>query len=448
MPTTLTNRHDLAFTAPDRAAMDAFDHAVAGYVTYRADTGQRIAKLIDIAPDFAMAHVLKGAMTMLGYNAALVPVARAAADRARALASTVTGRERRHLAALDAWISGHLDRATATWVEILDAEPRDILAFRLHHFVSFWLGRPHDMRREAERAVLAWDSFRAEQGAVLACRCFAREETGDYANAERDGRRAVEIEPGDLWAAHAVAHIMEMQGRHDDGIAWLNGLEANWGGANNLRHHLFWHRGLYHFERGEFATVLDLYDRHFRDLASPLVLAQPDLYIDVQNAASMLFRLERQGVDVGARWTELADKAEARIGDCLSTFTLPHWMMALAATRRFDAAERMIAGMEAFVRDQASTTTAPLVRDYALPISHALLARAQGNPAAALTHMQPALAGMHHLGGSHAQQDVLEQLYLDCALAAGSHDDVDRILAHVTAKFPVPPAARRGYAHT
>ena len=96
-------------------------------------------------------------------------------------------------------------------------------------------------------------------------------------------------------------------------------------------HHLWWHRGLYHFERREFAEVLALYDRRFRDLASPLTQAQPDLYIDVQNAASMLFRLERQGVDVGDRWVELADKAEARIGDCLSAFTLPHWMMALAA---------------------------------------------------------------------------------------------------------------------
>ena len=61
--------------------------------------------------------------------------------------------------------------------------------------------------------------------------------------------------------------------------------------------------------------VLSLYDRNFRDLASTLTQAKPDIYIDVQNAASMLFRLERQGVDVGDRWDELADKAEARIGD-------------------------------------------------------------------------------------------------------------------------------------
>ncbi|MFX7849954.1 hypothetical protein ABTK11_22865, partial [Acinetobacter baumannii] len=75
--------------------------------------------------------------------------------------------------------------------------------------------------------------------------------------------------------------------------------------------------------------VLELYDQGFRNLASPIVEMQPDLYIDVQNAASMLFRLELLDVDVGDRWIELADKAEGRIGDCLNTFTLPHWMMAL-----------------------------------------------------------------------------------------------------------------------
>ena len=94
--------------------------------------------------------------------------------------------------------------------------------------------------------------------------------------------------------------------------------------------------------------MLDLYDKRFRNLVSPLTQAQPDLYIDVQNAASMLFRLELLGVDVGNRWSEIADKAEARIGDCLSAFTLPHWMMALAATGRDAAARRMLEGMRAF----------------------------------------------------------------------------------------------------
>jgi hypothetical protein len=236
-----------------------------------------------------------------------------------------------------------------------------------------------------------------------------------------------------------------MQGRHEQGIAWLKGLEPNWEGGNNLKHHLWWHRGLYHFERHEFAQVLALYDDCFRNLASDLTQAQPDMYIDVQNAASMLFRLERQGVEVGDRWSELADKAEARIGDCVSTFTLPHWMMALTATRRWDAAERMLDGLRTFAA-AGTGTAAPIVRDHALPICAALIARAKDDPARASDLMRPALNGMSQLGGSHAQQDVLEQLFLDCAIRARRQDDIDALLARVAQRHPVSPKNRVGYA--
>ena len=130
---------------------------------------------------------------------------------------------------------------------------------------------------------------------------------------------------------------MEMQGRRGEGIAWIDGLRDNWEGANNLRHHLWWHAAMFHLERGEMDACWHCTTNSSATSHRRLTQALPDLYIDVQNAASMLFRLQRHGVDVGDRWTELADKAEPRIGDCLSAFTLPHWMMALAATGR-DAA--------------------------------------------------------------------------------------------------------------
>jgi hypothetical protein len=83
--------------------------------------------------------------------------------------------------------------------------------------------------------------------------------------------------------------------------------------AHGLHVNLWWHATMFHLERGNTDRVLALYDSEFRNPTAKLIVAQPDLYIDVQNAASMLFRLQRLGVDVGDRWVELADKAEARI---------------------------------------------------------------------------------------------------------------------------------------
>ena len=241
-----------------------------------------------------------------------------------------------------------------------------------------------------------------------------------------------------------MAHVLEMQGRRGEGIAWIDSLRGNWEEANNLRHHLWWHAAMFHMERGETDRILALYDREFRNLRSRLTEAQPDLYIDVQNAASMLFRLQRHGVNVGDRWGELADRAEARIGDCLSAFTLPHWMMALAATDRQAAAHRMAQAMRDFA--QGPGITASLVARYALPICEAVLAHARGEFAQAVEVMRPALGGMYRLGGSHAQQDVLEQLYLDCATQAGLLDDARLLLERVAGRHPLPPQRRIGYA--
>jgi hypothetical protein len=237
---------------------------------------------------------------------------------------------------------------------------------------------------------------------------------------------------------------MEMQGRQREGIDLLAKLEQHWTGGNNMVHHLWWHRSMFHLERHEFDEVLDHYDRRFRNLDSPLTQALPDLYIDVQNAASMLFRLERQGIDVGDRWIEIADKAEQRVGDCLSAFTQPHWMMALAATRRDDVAQRTLDAMRVFGLGHGAV--AQVVGTIALPISEAVLAHGRGEYGRAVDLMKPILDDMYRLGGSHAQQDVLEQVFLDSAIKANRGDDVRLMLARVATRYPNPPERLIGYA--
>jgi len=433
----LPDARGLPLSTDSAEAAAAFDHLIVGYLTQRADTPTRLAAVLEADPDFALAHCMQGYFAMLGFKQAVVPVAVAAARTAEALAADATPRERTHIAALTAWTEDDLDRAVALWESILSTHPHDVVAFRLAHFVNFWLGRPHDMVASVDRVMPAWSEDIPGFSAILACHSFAHEEAGNYLAAEPSGRRAIELDPGDLWAAHAVAHVMESQGRRSEGIAWVTGLAPNWEGSHNLQHHLWWHCALFQLEHGDHAAVLDLYDTRFRNLAAPLTVASPDVYIDVQNAASALFRLERLGVDVGNRWEELADKAEARIGDCLSAFTLPHWLMALTATGRTDAAERMIEAMRAFANGRG--TVAAIVRDYALPIAEAQLAHAAGRHAEAVDLMRPAIGGMYRLGGSHTQQDVLEQLFVDAALKADSEADIRLALERVAGLRPIPP---------
>lgn len=432
----------LALTTESEQAVAAFDYVVEGYVGYRADMKARMDALFAADPGFSMAHCVQGYLFMMAFNAAALPGARGALAASRRTVGTA--REEAHKSALEAWISGDLQGACDIWDQVVRNHPRDLLAFRLSHFVNFWCGRVDVMLAAVLGAERHWGADLPGYGAILACRCFAHEEAGYYIEAENAGRTAIRHDEGDLWAAHGVAHVLEMTGRRREGIAWIEALQPRWDAKNNLKHHLWWHRAMYHLELGDFDAVLDLYDAGFRDLASPLVGAVPDLYIDVQNAASMLYRLGRHGVDAGDRWTELADKAEARIGDCLSAFTLPHWMMALVATGRDAAAARMLQGIQDFSR--GGSALAQLVGTVALPVTRAVFANGQGRHADALAAMRPVLGEMYRLGGSHAQQDVLEQVFLDSALKAGSDDDARMVLERVAGRHPVPPSRRRGYA--
>ena len=82
---------------------------------------------------------------------------------------------------------------------------------------DFLLSGAAQMRDRLARAMRDWDPDVPGYGYVLGTHAFALEETGDYARGEESGRKAVEINPRDVYAIHAVAHAMEMQGRQEDG---------------------------------------------------------------------------------------------------------------------------------------------------------------------------------------------------------------------------------------
>jgi hypothetical protein len=397
----MKDTHDLSISTASVAAGDAFNRSLKAFVGYDADLPEHAQAALQADPQFVMGQCLWGYFMMLAYSHATVPAAAEALRVAREHARGTTPREQAHVRALERWVGGDVGGAIREWEGILASAPRDVLAVRLLHANYFWLGRQAEMRASLERVASHW----AGDSGFMGCHAFALEETGDYSEAERIGRRSVELDPAEVWGTHAVAHVLEMQRRPAEGIAWLSGLERHWQGKGLFLHHLWWHRAMFHLAGREFDAVLALYDRRFRNLASPLTSAMPDFYVDVQNAASMLLRLELRGVAVGARWQELADKAEARIGDCLSAWTLPHWMMALAADGRDAAARRMLDALQG----HESRT----VREVAAPVCESLIAHRRGEHGKVVALMTPVRSRLIELGGSHAQRDVLAQVLAD-----------------------------------
>lgn len=434
--------HGLQVSTDVDAAIDALDAATHAYLGNRIDTGARVQALLAADPEFPFAHLLRGCLTLTAFRRADLPVVHQSLESAQRLSARMCPRDALHARALEAWARGDVPSALRAWEAILVEFPTDAVAFRLHHFTAFWSGAPETMLVTLPAAQRAWSVELPTWASMLACFAFAHEEAGHYGIAENFGRASVDADPGDPWGAHAVAHVLQMQGRTHEGIAWIDALTPHWHDRNNLRHHLSWHQAMYLLEHCEFDRVLANYDHGFRDLGAPLTRAVPDLYIDLQNAISMLFRLERQGVEVGARWEELADHSQARIGDCLSAFSIPHWMLALVRTGRDEAAAAMRDG----VREQAARADhAGALARIALALADAIIARGRGEPARACALMRPVLGVMYRLGGSHAQQDLLEQLFLDCALAAGRDSDVALLIQRVRARMPVPPERRIGY---
>ena len=399
--------------ATDPGAVEILDRAIDGYLGARAETGDHLRGALERDPDFVMAHLVRGYFMHLFAHRGLMARARESLDAARDAAGRVgaTPREQAHIAALDAWCDGRPAETLRIHCEILIDHPRDILALKLAEYWSFYSGDGAGMRDSIGRVLHAWDEGVPGHGFVLGMRAFALEETGAYDQAERLGREAVKRNPADIWATHAVAHVMEMTGRAEDGAAWLDGLAANWDGINNFTFHVWWHRALFALERGAFDEALALYDREVRAESTRD-------FRDVTNAAALLWRFDQDGIEVGDRWIELAGQSAPRAGEHVLAFADVHYMMALASVDD-RAAARDLAQSAAEYATRDDETQAGVMADSGHQICAAILAYREGDYGAAVDILFPVRHLIRRIGGSHAQRDVFHQMLIEAAIRAG-----------------------------
>ena len=284
----------------------------------------------------------------------------------------------------------------------------------------------------------AWDEADPLFAHVLALYAFGLEEGNLYPQAEGVGRRALAIDPRVPWAVHAVAHVMEMQGRFEEGSAWLSQHKAGWAEGNGFAGHLWWHKGLFRLEALDTAGVLRLVDNHLSGSALQVTLQRVD-------AASLLWRLHLLGEDVSAQCAALL--AGWALGDDDAghyAFNDVHALLAMLGAGELPRAEAWLSrcARRALDVEDARRANHQMAREVGLPLMRGLIAFAHGDADGATGLIYPVRGIAQRFGGSHAQRDLIDQTLL-AAAAIGGHQALGRALVNERSMAkPLTPLTR------
>jgi tetratricopeptide (TPR) repeat protein len=411
---------------------EAFDRAVADYYGLTGDPVGILKQALVNDPAFAIGGVAIAALYMIGGFRGDHPEAINALGAAEAAIGGASERERRHLAAAKAWAEGRTSAAILAWETILVDHPRDALALRLAQDAYYFLGRPLAMRDCVARVLPAWDRDSPLASFVLGLYAFGLEETGDLKRAEDVGREALERNPRDSWATHALVHVMETANRQEEGVAFLKSTRANWGPAHFMAGHNGWHLALFLIEQGRFDEVLADYDRF-----SAPKLAQ-DATLDRVDAAALLWRLELAGVDVGDRWAPVARQWMAHVDDHVLAFNDLHCAFAAARSPDPGDVKRLRRSLDDYQRLGLGDNRR-LTAEVGRRLIDGVLAFAEGAYARAVEAILPVRAEGIRIGGSHAQRDVVNQTLIAAAERSGQWSLARALLAERAAVRPTPP---------
>ena len=405
------DRRGVALSACDSASLDTYERALSAFNIYRGDPVAIIDEALKAAPDFVSGEIFRAYMHVGLWEESAVAEVEAGLGRLEALAANSNDRERAHAAALSDWAAGDWQAMRARLDRISMDYPRDLLALQIGHLADFFHGDRDNLRGRVARALPAWTTGEDGYGLVLGMHAFGLEECGDYRRGEEAARRALDIEPEDCWARHAVAHVLEMEARQQEGARYMEKSAADWAQDDNgFAFHNWWHTALFHLDQDNVARALELYD-------GALVPGPDSVQLTLLDAAALLWRLHLRAEDVGARWDALADHYE-NLGEAgFYAFNDMHAMMAYTASGRGRAAEKQLRAVEHAA--EANGTNGEMERQVGLPVVRAVAAFGRGDYAACADFLMPIRYRAHAFGGSHAQRDIIHRTLIEAALRGG-----------------------------
>ncbi|MBD2195469.1 MULTISPECIES: tetratricopeptide repeat protein [Calothrix] len=415
----LKDAQGLIVTTDSAKAIAAINNFIEQALGYGRDAETAILQAIAADPTCALAHGYAAAYYLSQENSQAWKQAQPYLQAAQKYLAQTTTRERLYVQAILAWANQQIDVAIALHEEITDKFPHDLISVQQGQYHYFYIGDKDKLLQIAEKVLPS----NLEQHYLYGMVAFGLEQCHQLDAAEKIARQAIALNKYDPWAHHAIAHVMETQGRVSEGIAWMEAFADTWENSNSMLYtHNWWHIALYYLEQKNYQKVLQLYDTHVWERANK---QSPK---DQVGAISLLLRLELRRVNVGDRWQDMSNYLDSRIGEHALPFQDLHYVYAFAKAGYHQRANQMLESMQ-----HHALTINPFLRrgwlEVAIPAARGMLAHAQGDFYRTVAELKPVLSRLQEIGGSHAQRVLFEQVYQDALFLAQQQNRIYGITA-------------------
>lgn len=422
------------------AGVARYDAAVRSLLLFRDDIGDAWEAVVANDPGCALGHVGRAYLRCLSSEAPDASEAREIVDAIDT--SGLTDRELRHVDAARAYAMGDLYGAGERLAALSVEYPRDLVALAVGHQLDFFCGDAAGLRDRPARVLRAWDDHHPLYGFVLGMHAFGLEETNLYPQAEAVGMRALDAEARDVWALHAVVHVHEMQARIDAGLRFLEERRADWATGNFFVVHNAWHEALFRCEAGDVDGALGIYDATLHNDRSTKVA------LEMLDATALLWRLHLDGVDVGDRWTPLADAWGDKTEDeSWYVFNDMHAAMAFVGAGRLDHARALVSRLCDYTSSpRFDVANSAMTGEVGLPVCEAVLAFGEGRYVDTVAALRSIRKIVHRFGGSNAQRDAVARTLLEAAIRSGNRSLAEALVSERLAVREASPFNRRQLA--
>ena len=263
----LSDLYGLALTTSSATARDAYVEACGAALTFYPGVLEAYDRAIAADPGFALAHAGKAQLLLRQGEPA---AARAALDRATALAAGVTERETSHLALLDLVFAGRIEAALAALYAHLEAWPRDALVVNIAANPNGLIGSSGQPGQKRRIAALM-DRLAPHYGDdpwFLSYHAMALSEDGRLAAARVLIERSLAATTRNAHGAHGFAHVCYESGEPEPARRFLAEWLPDYPRDGFFHGHLSWHLALFEILAGDWPAALHLYrdaialDRH------------------------------------------------------------------------------------------------------------------------------------------------------------------------------------------